>query len=204
MEIFVETIDIKTNPEILHEIGKLRFDVWLDEGEIDPSAISIDSIHGENCWTDPLDDDGYHFIIRDKISSGDSNSSNNNSKIVAAARMTFHTGDTNDCNKSRDFALFIQKSLSLPGCGCGGGIPLPSVDLGRLVVKKEYRGRGYASALNTCRINAAKKLQAKSIIVTASKSNATLLEKHGFVYTGETVYFSDRPRVLFHAMILIL
>lgn len=113
--------------------------------------------------------------------------------LVAAARMTLHVDPAD--TRSRDFVMFMKSPTA---------IPLPTVDLGRLVVRKAYRGRGYASALNEVRIQEARRLGAKSIIVTASLSNAKLLEKLGFTYTGETVYFSDRPRVQFHAMLLKL
>lgn len=180
MEAPVEVVDIKKYPEVLQEIGKLRFDVWFDEGEIDP--LAIDQSNGENSWTDELDEDGHHFIIRD-LKTG---------LIIAAARMTLHTDPAD--TRSRDFVMFMKSPTA---------IPLPTVDLGRLIVKNLYRGRGYASALNEARVQEAKQLGAKSVIVTASLSNAKLLEKLGFTYTGETVYFSDRPRVEFHAMLLM-
>lgn len=56
MGLSVEVVDNKKNPEVLQEIGKLRFDVWFDEGEIDP--LAIDQSNGTNSWTDELDEDG--------------------------------------------------------------------------------------------------------------------------------------------------
>jgi predicted GNAT family N-acyltransferase len=128
-----------------------------------------------------LDPVGRHWIVR-----------NENNEIIAAARMTLH--DSLD-DGYRDVQLWKRS---------GKYLPLPTVDLGRLVVLYSYRGRGIAQMLNVVRIEAARQMQAKSIMVTASEGNARLLRKLGFEDIGETIFFSDRPGTLFIALQLNL
>ena len=86
----------------------------------------------------------------------------------------------------------------------GAHLPLPTCDLGRLVVHSDYRRRGYADALNRVRIEAARNMGAKSIMVTASTGNVTLLQRLGFQAIGQHIVFSDRPNTVFHALQLNL
>lgn len=107
---------------------------------------------------------------------------------MAAGRLTMHTHLE---DSYRDVQLWKR---------CGKHLPLPTVDLGRLGVLSEFRGRGLAQYLNIVRMHAAKAMGAKSIMVTASAGNARLLKKLGFEDIGETVYFEDRPGTCFYAL----
>lgn len=160
-----------TDSDLMKEIGRFRYKVWQQERSIN------DSLFPDSCWIDSEDNTARHWILRDI--RGD---------IIASARITFHPHLD---ESSRDIQLWRK---------CGKNIPLPTVDLGRLVVSNEWRGRGIAQTMNHIRINAARDMGAKSIIVTASDGNARLLRKIGFVDIGETIEFSDRPGTIFHAM----
>ncbi len=117
---------------------------------------------------------------------------NDSGSLIASARLTMHFSLD---DSYRDVQLWKRS---------GRLLPLPTVDLGRLVVLKDYRGKGMAQALNVVRIESAKQMGAKSIMVTASEGNARLLRKLGFEDIGETIYFSDRPGTLFIALQLNL
>ena len=93
--------------------------------------------------------------------------------------------------------MCVQKNV-------GAHLPLPTCDLGRLVVHADYRRRGYADALNQVRIEAARAIGAKSIMVTASAGNVKLLQRRGFHAIGQEIVFSDRPNTIFHALQLNL
>jgi predicted GNAT family N-acyltransferase len=123
------------------------------------------------------DDTARHWIVRN--SDGD---------LVAAARLTWHVSLDDDY---RDVQLWRRAGVPLP---------LPTCDLGRLVVRADHRGRGLAQALNAVRVDAARAMGARSVMVTASGGNATLLQRIGFVAIGQTIVFSDRPNTVFHAL----
>jgi predicted GNAT family N-acyltransferase len=114
-------------------------------------------------------------------------------EIVASARLTLHRPEDQD--EYRDVALWNQRKLP---------VVYPICDMGRLVVKKEWRKRGIAQELNRIRIEYAKQWGAKMIIVTASAENARLLERIGFTDIGERIEFADRPGVAFSALQLVL
>lgn len=163
----------------LIEIGKFRYNVWQ---EVINSELSIDKTYGEGIWLDELD-----FII---------NSTRNfiiktiDNDIVGVARMTFHQS-FND-TRSRDLVIFKEYNVN--------NIDVMVVDLGRLVIKKEFRGLGIAQFLNRLRISFAKQLNAKYVCVTASNDNALRLKKLGFLEINKIVYFDDRPLVPFHCL----
>lgn len=157
--------------ESINRIGKLRYDVWVEEGALESSQFP------QGCWTDSLDESGRHWIIETK--DGD---------LAGAARLNF-LPELDE--SSRDAALWKRS---------GQNVPLPTVDLGRLVVKSKYRRCGLAQMLNDVRVEEAKAMGAKSIIVTASAGNASLLTKIGFFDIGERIVFEDRPGVTFIAM----
>lgn len=163
-----------TNHDDLDRIGSLRYIVWKEYGINDAEFPN-------KIWVDDLDLVGRHWIIE-----------NDQNEVIAAARLTFH--DSME-DSYRDMQLWKR---------CGHVLPLPTCDLGRLVVRKDYCGRGLAQSLNEIRITAAREMGAKSIMVTASEANVRLLSKLGFVKIGETVKFDDRPGVIFHAMQLNL
>lgn len=154
----------------LEAIGRLRYDVWLAEGAMNTALFP------GKCFLDHLDPSARHWTVFD----GD--------VMVANARLTFHP--TLD-DGYRDASLW--KDAGVP-------IPLPTCDLGRLVVLPSHRGRGIAQRLNQIRLEAARSMGAKSIIVTASEANARLLRKLGFFDIGKVVEFEDRPGVPFHAL----
>ena len=166
----------------LIDIGKFRYYVWE---EVINSELSIDKTYGEGIWLDELD-----FII---------NSTRNfiiktiDDDIVGVARMTFHQS-FND-TRSRDLIIFKEYNVNNIDV-----IQSPVVDLGRLVIKKEFRGLGIAQFFNRLRISIAKQLNAKYIIVTASNDNALRLKKLGFLEINKIVYFDDRPLVPFHCL----
>lgn len=163
------------NRLLLEEIGKLRFKVWKDEG-----SINLNQFPNE-IWIDNLDEFAIHYLI--KV----------NNQLVASARLTLHTSFDDN---SRDVQLWKN---------VGKDLPLPTTDLGRLVVLKEYRGKGFAKLLNEIRINKAREIGAKSIMVTASEGNKVILCRNfGFEDIGERVYFDDRPNTLFYALQLNL
>ena len=178
----MESISITEPEEILSSdvnalnlIGKLRYKVWEEEGSINAEAFP------NMCWVDELDKGGRHWVVKDS-----------NGEYIAAARLTVHETLDDDY---RDVQLWKRS---------GKVLPLPTCDLGRLVVLNAFRGRGIAQSLNKIRIEYAKEIGAKSIMVTASEGNARLLRKLGFVDIGETIVFDDRPNTLFHALQLNL
>ena len=63
---------------------------------------------------------------------------------------------------------------------------------------------GIAQKLNSLRVQCARDLSARSIMVTASEGNARLLRKIGFTDIGEKIIFSDRPNTTFYALQLNL
>lgn len=157
--------------ETMTEIGRIRYTVWREDNSINEELFPSQS------WLDELDSVSRHWIVRDV-----------NGKVIAAARMSLH-GELD--SSSRDTALWMK---------IGKPLPLPTCDLGRLVVHKSYRSRGIAQRMNQVRMDAAKAMGSKSVMVTASAGNAKLLKKIGFEDIGETIYFDDRPGVLFYAM----
>jgi len=157
--------------EVMERVGKLRYEVWKDEGLLDLSQFSSES------WGDEFDCFGQHWIAETV-----------DGQIVGAARMHFFRELD---ESSRDVAVWIR---------CGHVIPLPTVDFGRLVVRSDFRRRGIAQMLNDVRMNAAREMGAKSIIVTASEANAKLLLKLGFFDINERVVFPERPGAVFICM----
>lgn len=162
----------------LQRIGHLRYQVWEEENSINAALFP------GRCWLDPLDltHTARHWVLEDAQSG----------EWVAAARLTWHATLEDDY---RDVQLWRRS---------GKHLPLPTVDLGRLVVLSSQRGRGLAQLLNTTRIAAARAMGAQSVMVTASAGNARLLKKLGFEDIGETVYFEDRPGTCFYALQLNL
>jgi|EP01036_Dinobryon_divergens_P026497 predicted GNAT family N-acyltransferase len=158
--------------ESIDRIGKLRYDVWKAEGALEVSYFPAGS------WTDPFDYSGRHWVVVDS-DTGD---------FVAAARLNFLVELD---EQSRD-ALLWKRTGSI--------LPLPTVDFGRLVVNANNRRQGLAQRLNEIRVVAAQEMGAKSIIVTASEGNASLLRKSGFFEIGQRIEFDDRPGVSFIAM----
>ena len=171
---------------IREAIGRLRCDVWAAEESLDRAQFP------QGMWWDELDEASTtrHWII---FGTQESDGDTKCPVLAAAARLTLHSSLDEGY---RDVQLWRRS---------GAELPLPTCDLGRLVVDSNYRGRGYAKALNAIRVAAAREMGAKSIMVTASVANARLLEKElGFFPIGQTIVFSDRPNTTFHALQLNL
>lgn len=170
-----DTLLIEINPAdtaSMERIGQLRYQVWEQENSINAALFP------DRCWVDSLDPVGRHWVLQDTASG----------EWMATARLTIHA-DLED--SYRDVQLWRK---------CGKHLPLPTVDLGRLVVLNKFRGRGLAQLLNITRMNVAHEMGAQSIMVTASEGNARLLKKLGFEDIGERVFFEDRPNTCFYAL----
>ena len=160
---------------LMGEIARLRYRVWLEEGSLDPEAF----VGKNEAWLDDEDSHGRHWAVR-----------NDDGRIVAAARLTMHDSFVEG---TRDTVLWKDR-----------GLPLPVVDLSRLVVDQSTRGKGVGQKLNVVRIDASRQMGAASIIATASEANARLLCRLGFQRTPILVSFSDRPTVQFVGLEMIL
>jgi len=158
------------DPETLTRIGRLRVEVWRDEGSL------ADEIVARGEWTDDSDLSASHWLA--KTAGG---------QLVAAGRLALHESLAGSLDG------FVWQRA-------GRTIPLPLASISRLVVAREARGHGIASELNRLRVEAAKARGARCVTVTASVANARLLERIGFVDTGLVVQFDNRPGVVFHAL----
>lgn len=166
--------EVPPDPDVLQRIGRLRFAVWQAEGCLQEAAFPT------GVWSDADDARASHFIAE---SGGD---------LVAAARLLTHaSADTSD----RDVAVWTA---------LGAPLAFPAADLGRLVVRADFRRRGLGARLNEARIDAARAAGARTAITTASAANARLLRRAGFRDIGATVTFAERPGVVFAAMQLDL
>ena len=184
-----------TDAKSLSLIGKLRYQVWQKEGSLDESQFKNQS------WIDPATDlSALHYVATDDATG----------EVVGSARLVVHATVK---SADRDVELWLRT---------GNPLKFPVCDLGRLVVKTSHRRRGIAKGLNyvkplfffsflsltflqsifhsQVRIEAAKRLGARTVIATASESNASLLKLHGFVDIGETIVFKDRPLTTFYAL----
>ena len=124
--------------DLLREIGQLRFNVWKHENSIN------EELFPDKCWVDSLDCKAYHWVATDRKSGA----------IIASSRLTLHSSLDDDY---RDVQLWKRAKKHLP---------MPTTDLGRLIVHPDYRGRGIAQILNQLRVEYAKILGAKSVMVT--------------------------------------
>ncbi len=129
-------------------------------------------------WLESLDFQARHWVAKD--SHG----------LVGAARLTVH--DTLASNP--DGYLFER---------AGKIIPAPVAHLCKLVVHERARGKGLGSQLNKIRVDAARMMGARSIVVTASEINSRLLSQLGFADTGIRESFPNRPGFEFRAMQLV-
>jgi predicted GNAT family N-acyltransferase len=106
--------------------------------------------------------------------------------------MTYHNNFLD--KRSRDLVIFKEYNNN-------DEINQSSVvDLGRLIIKSEFRSKGIAQYLNKLRIHIAKLLNTEYMIVTASQGNTILLKKLGFIEINKIVYFDDRPNYPFHCL----
>jgi ribosomal protein S18 acetylase RimI-like enzyme len=134
-----------------------------------------ESLFPDGEWIEALDLSARHWAARI------------DGKLVGAARLTIHS----TLADNPDGYLWIRNHLSAPA---------PVGHLCKLVVSREARGLGIGRKLNEIRIQAAREMGAKSIIVTASDRNAQLLEKSGFFDTGIRETFPNRPEFPFRGL----
>jgi hypothetical protein len=99
---------------VLEKIGRLRYKVWHEEGSLNPLLMS------NGLFLDELDESCRHWLVED-VETG---------TLVASARLTIHNSFEDEY---RDIALWVR---------AGKCLPLPTCDLGRLVVLAGFRGRG--------------------------------------------------------------
>lgn len=163
---------------LAHAVGALRVAVWRAEGALDESLFPT------GVWWDA--DDARPSTRHWVAESADGT-------LLGAARVTLHA---DAAVPSRDLALWA---------GAGRALPLPVADLSRLVVDASARRASVGGALNRARLDA---LRADGVaataIATSSSAQSRLLLAAGFVDTGLTVSFDDRPGVVFRALELRL
>jgi GNAT superfamily N-acetyltransferase len=134
-----------------------------------------ESLFPTGLWIEPLDSLARHWIARAE------------SKIIAAARLTVHL----TLEENPDGPWWIEHGLQ---------VPLPVANFCKLVVHKNYRGRGLGHAFDRIRLEAAREMGARSIIVTASEKNSKLLMELGFEDTGVRGFFPNRPTFEFRGL----
>jgi GNAT superfamily N-acetyltransferase len=142
----------QNQPDIIKAIGALRAEVWRDEPE-----IFFHEFGDSDCWTDPVDDFAYHWVVYD----GD--------ELVAAARLSLHA----DLATAPYASVFEQCHIDVVG---------KVASINRLVVKKSHRGAGIARALDRIRLKKAIQLGAKAVIaVPVGDSRAKALASLGYL-----------------------
>jgi hypothetical protein len=109
--------------------------------------VTIKDIHSGRI-ADPHDDHAYHWGAYD----GDT--------LVGSARLCMH----NNLASAPDGHLFA----GLP-------IPLPVANINRLVISRTHRAQGLAACLDTARIQFAKEMGAKSVIVAPREGRRRIL-----------------------------
>lgn len=130
-------------------------------------------------WIEPLDAAARHWIALD------------DHVVVGAARLTLHSS----LEDNPDGYLWLR---------AGREVPVPAAHLCKLVVLRSARGAGIGRRLNQLRIDAARAMGAKSILVTASETNSRLLLDMGFTDTGVRETFANRPGYSFRALQRVL
>lgn len=134
-----------------------------------------ESLFPEGTWIEPLDRVARHWIALDDRG------------LVGAGRLTLH----HSLPDNPDGYLWIRSGLT---------VPLPAAHFCKLIVLKRARGLGVGKELNRLRLEAARAMGAKSILVTASDANARLLTAVGFTDTGVHETFPNRPEFPFRAL----
>ncbi len=127
-----------------------------------------ESLFPSGVWLEPIDQGARHWVARDPEG------------MVASARLSVH----DKLLENPDGYLFERAKIE---------VPLPAAHLCKLVVHERARGKGLATQLNKIRIEAAKRMVAKSILVTASEANSRLLHRLGFLDDGIRETFKNRP-----------
>lgn len=76
------------------------------------------------------------------------------------------------------------------------GISYKEVSLGRVAIKKEFRGQGLAFQLNSKTVNYIEsRLNTKEIRISAQSHLRSMYEKHGFAVVSEEYLEDDIPHV---------
>ncbi len=164
------------DPAALAAIGRLRVEVWRDEG------VLAQELSDQGRWLDPFDAGCRHWIVRDPADP---------ELLLACARLSFHDALLG----SPDGPVWRDH---------GREVPVPVGNLAKLVVRRDARRQGLASGLNEVRIAAARAMGLQTLTVTASDANARLLFAQGFRDLGWTVCFANRPGFPFRALELVL
>lgn len=170
---------------VMDRIGVFRYDLWCKETEVNHDLFP------EKKWIEEIDYTARHWVAFE----GDSPESIDvhTAPILGVARLTVH----NALAENPDGYIWIRHGLE-------DRCPVPVADLCKLSVSASARGLGIGRSLSEIRINAARDMGAKSVLVTASEKNARILEKLGFQDTGIREVFPNRPTYEFLAMDLKL
>lgn len=116
---------------------------------------------GETQWVDDIDPTSKHWAVL----YGD--------RVVAAARLSIHELIT-DVPDPEGYHGVIDS------------LPAPIGSMNRCVVHQDFRGRGLSKLLDQARIDAARKLGCRSLVVCATdKKRAEALTAEGFKFCGE-------------------
>jgi N-acyl-L-homoserine lactone synthetase len=162
---------------ILNRIGRFRYDLWNEETTIDKTMFP------DGIWLDQYDDQALQWIA-EEIETGN---------MVAVARMTIHEHLVDN----PDAYLWLEREDlkdNLP--------PEPSANISKLAVHKTARCYGIAKKLSELRLNKARSMGIKSVLVTASVANTRILQSLSdgngdWKDTGIRVIFPNRPQIEF-------
>ncbi len=153
---------------IMQAIGKFRYDLWNEETTVNKEMFP------DGVWIEKSDAIARHWVVQKKDTF----------EIVAVARMTFHL----TLEDNLDGYLWVERGLSVPS---------PSANISKLAVHRSVRKLGIGKRMSEIRLEAAKDMGAKSVLVTASTANARLLYPMGFQDMGIRVCFPNRPEFEF-------
>jgi ribosomal protein S18 acetylase RimI-like enzyme len=176
MKVAVKEITCDEDGDWLRKIGKFRYDLWNKE------TVVNHSLFPDGLWIEEADYRARHWVAIDEETDD----------LLGVAILTFHL----TLADNPDGYIWIRE-------GWQDRIPLPAAHLCKLAVSDRARGLGIGKSLNEVRINAAKEMGAKSVLVTASEANSRLLKAFGFVDTGVRETFDNRPNFPFLAMELV-
>lgn len=169
MEVrFIEPTDFVN----LNKIGKLRADVWQDEGFLLPNIAQ------NGIWLDELDDVGKHWAIFEK------------EEVIASARLTLHNSKEEIPHKE-EFSPYDLPTI------------LPYGFMSRLVVRKDFRGRGLARKLDNIRLEKAKECNLKEVLILSVPKRMNAIKKLGFKAFGYSGVPADQmPDLSIHCYVM--
>lgn len=173
-----------SNTDIIRRIGQFRYELWCGETEVNHSLFP------QGLWIEDIDYSARHWVVFET----DSDTIDlHSAPVLGVARLTVH----DNLSDNPDGYIWIRNSIEQRA-------PSPVGHFCKLAVSKRARGLGIGRLLSEVRIDAAKKIGAKSIIVTASENNARILKQLGFIDTGIRETFPNRPNFEFAAMDILL